>query len=358
MPASPCVATEPGHEDGPALAPDILSHAPHLSALRTVISWMLGVLALVAVIVAAAQYGSLSRTFAIARETSPRWLLLAFAAQAMTYVCSAAVWWCVLKAAGHPRRLFRLMGLGVAKVFTDQLLPSGGLSGNLLVVASLLRRQIPAPVAMAALLIGMTSFYAAYLAVAVAAAVLLWLHNRQSAALSGLIAAFLVLAVVLPGLVYWVRRGVARRLPGWATRIPLLPMLMRAMADAPASLLRDPRLLAEAVALQLSIFLLDATTLWLVMQSGDHAVAFWIPFVALIVASIIATIGPMPLGLGTFEGGAIGMLHLLGVPVETALAATMLLRGLTFWLPMLPGLWLARREIPQRARLTTGQATR
>jgi uncharacterized membrane protein YbhN (UPF0104 family) len=39
------------------------------------------------------------------------------------------------------------------------------------------------------------------------------------------------------------------------------------------------------------------------------------------------------------------MLSLLGVAIETALAATLLLRGLTFWLPMVPGLWLAKREI-------------
>jgi glycosyltransferase 2 family protein len=39
------------------------------------------------------------------------------------------------------------------------------------------------------------------------------------------------------------------------------------------------------------------------------------------------------------------MLSLLGVAIETALAVTLLQRGRTFWLPMLPGLWLARREI-------------
>jgi len=31
--------------------------------------------------------------------------------------------------------------------------------------------------------------------------------------------------------------------------------------------------------------------------------------------------------------------------LEAALTATLLLRGLTFWLPMLPGLWIARREL-------------
>jgi Mg2+-importing ATPase len=36
---------------------------------------------------------------------------------------------------------------------------------------------------------------------------------------------------------------------------------------------------------------------------------------------------------------------MVGVPVAVALAATLLFRGLSFWLPMLPGLWLAHREL-------------
>ena len=45
------------------------------------------------------------------------------------------------------------------------------------------------------------------------------------------------------------------------------------------------------------------------------------------------------------EAACVGMLSLLGVAIEATLAATLLLRGLTFWLPMVPGLWLAKREI-------------
>ena len=63
------------------------------------------------------------------------------------------------------------------------------------------------------------------------------------------------------------------------------------------------------------------------------------------MASMAATLGPIPLGLGTFEAARVGMLNLLGVSVEAALAGTLMLRGLTFWLPMLPGIWLARREL-------------
>jgi hypothetical protein len=39
------------------------------------------------------------------------------------------------------------------------------------------------------------------------------------------------------------------------------------------------------------------------------------------------------------------MLGVLGVPVEAALAATLLLRGFTLWLPMFPDMWLARRAL-------------
>jgi hypothetical protein len=47
------------------------------------------------------------------------------------------------------------------------------------------------------------------------------------------------------------------------------------------------------------------------------------------------------------------MLTLTGTPLEAALTATLLLRGLTFWLPMVPGLWIARRELGSHARAAT-----
>ena len=104
-------------------------------------------------------------------------------------------------------------------------------------------------------------------------------------------------------------------------------------------------MLGETVILELAVFALDALTLWLVFRALGDTPAIWVPFVSFIMASMAATLGPIPLGLGTFEAACVGMLSLLGVAIEAALAATLLLRGLTFWLPMAPGLWLARREI-------------
>jgi uncharacterized protein (TIRG00374 family) len=93
------------------------------------------------------------------------------------------------------------------------------------------------------------------------------------------------------------------------------------------------------------VFLLDALTLWLAFQALGQPTAAWIALAGFMVGSIAETVDPNPLGLGTFEASATGMLTLLGVPIEPALSATLLLRALTFWLPMVPGMWIARHEL-------------
>lgn len=58
---------------------------------------------------------------------------------------------------------------------------------------------------------------------------------------------------------------------------------------------------------------------------------------------LAVTLGPIPLGLGSFELVCTASLKLLGVPIEAALAGTLMLRVMTLWLPLLPGLFLMRR---------------
>jgi uncharacterized membrane protein YbhN (UPF0104 family) len=116
----------------------------------------------------------------------------------------------------------------------------------------------------------------------------------------------------------WVRPAARRR-----------PPLLKAMAEAPTGLLHDPVLLAETVNLEFAVFALDALPLWLAFRALSDSPAIWIAHVCFIMASMAAaTLGPIPLGLGTSEAACVGMLSLLDVAIETALAATLLLRGL------------------------------
>ena len=117
----------------------------------------------------------------------------------------------------------------------------------------------------------------------------------------------------------------------------------------PSGILRDPVLILKNTCFEAGIFLLDALTLWAILFSIGQPVPFMVPFTVFIAASVVGTVSPVPTGLGTFEAVAVATLGILHVPIEAALTATLLLRGFTFWLPMLPGLIMAKKEIGGKA---------
>jgi hypothetical protein len=65
---------------------------------------------------------------------------------------------------------------GIAKLFTDQVVPSGGVSGAILVARGLVRRGVPTNIAMAVLLVGLVAYFGAYLASVLASLGILWLY--------------------------------------------------------------------------------------------------------------------------------------------------------------------------------------
>jgi uncharacterized membrane protein YbhN (UPF0104 family) len=94
---------------------------------------------------------------------------------------------------------------------------------------------------------------------------------------------------------------------------------------------RDPRLLGA-----LAWWGFDICVLWAMF----HAFGKPPPFTVIWMAYFVGTLGnllPLPGGLGGVEGGMIGALAAFGVNVETAVLAVLSYRGVSFWLPTLPG---------------------
>lgn len=117
---------------------------------------------------------------------------------------------------------------------------------------------------------------------------------------------------------------------------------MRTVGEAPPESLRDGSLILKVAGFNALVFLADAATLWASVRALGQALPFATAFIALVMASIVVTLGPVPLGLGSFEATSTAMLHHLGVPLAAAFAGTMLTRLFTLWLPLLPGLILLR----------------
>jgi uncharacterized membrane protein YbhN (UPF0104 family) len=315
------------------------------SPWKTAGFWLFGLLALSAVVLVVLRIGELERFAELARGAETRWLLLAAALQLLTYVCAASVWHAALARIGQRRPLRSLVPLGLAKLFADQAMPSGGVSGTLLVIRGLARRGVPMHLAMGALLVGLVSYYSAYGLAALGALVLLQLHHAVGPAVVAVAAVFALFVVGIPVLVLSLRRFNGGPWLDRLRRVPAAASLLEAINTAPSDLLRDPVLMLKTTGLQLAVFLLDAATLYVMLRALDQAASPLSAFASFMVANVVATVGPISLGLGAFEGAAVVVLNATGVSIETALAATLLLRGFTFWLPMLPGLWLARREL-------------
>jgi uncharacterized protein (TIRG00374 family) len=283
----------------------------------------------------------------MARGATPGWLVAAAVLQAGTYLAQVGMWRRVLVAQDAPLPVADIVPLALAKQFTDQMLPAG-FTGSLLAVRGLNRRGTPWGAAAAAVLVSFVGYYVAY-AIAVAGALTaLWVRGGLDRAILGAATVFAAVAIAIPTGILWLHRSARRRIPRWLRwmrRVPGASRLRSAIADIPPAAFRNRRLLAETAALALVVFALDTATLSVILRALGGSTDLAAAFTALVLASVTTTIGLTPGGLGTFEAAAVGTLHVFGIPIDRALAAALLLRGFTFWLPILPGALFTRREL-------------
>jgi uncharacterized membrane protein YbhN (UPF0104 family) len=129
---------------------------------------------------------------------NPAWFLVAAGCQVGTYICAGAVWHGVLHRAGVPIRIRTLVPLGLAKLFVDQIVPTAGVGGTMLVVHGLVRRGVPPPLATAALLVDLLSFYAAHALAVLLALGIIWVHHDLPPVLLILAVLFAIIAVGIP----------------------------------------------------------------------------------------------------------------------------------------------------------------
>ena len=260
----PLVAASPV----PAVTRSIAAGAGRLA----IASWLLGLLLLVAVVVVGLHLGEINQVVALLGGLRLPWLLAALVLQAATYACAAAVWQCVLTRAGQRQTVAGLMPLSLAKLFTDQAIPSGGLSGNILFVHAMRRRGVPAAPAMAALAVSMISHCLANLPLALLVGIVLARRGLLNPALAALLGAYAVFAMLIASAVWAVVTG--HGLPRWlpARRFPRAAHLLDALARTTPGMLRW-RVMLPAAALQAAIVLCDAATLWVMLWALGQAVA-------------------------------------------------------------------------------------
>lgn len=313
-------------------------------------TWFLGLLTVAALVFLVLRFGDLEAFGRSLRHARPAWLAVALLLQGATYLCVSAGWNRVLTQAGAPQPIGRLVPIAITKLFADQVLPSAGIGGNVVLIDQLVTIGVPRSAAVAALLVSMVANYLAYAILAVAMLILLWMHGEATPLLVGLVTTFLLVALAIPSLALWLRSRGSRPLPRRVERLKPLARLLHVIGEAPRTLIMDRRLLSGVALYNGMVFLADAATLSLCLLALGVPFSPATIFTAFMSASIVVTLAPIPLGLGGFEATCTAMLSVLGIPSSVALAGTLMFRGLSLWLPLALGLALIRRAASARSR--------
>ena len=310
--------------------------------LNNWLAWMLGAAVLAAVVIAALHFSEQREFARLLAQAKPGWLLVAIVLQAATYLAQAEVIRGASQATGVflPRRW--LYQLSLTKLFLDQALPSAGLSSTVVIVKALQQRAVPRNSAAACAVINIGSYHAAYVVTLLVALAITSVLRETNLVLISMSALFIAFALALTvGIVVLAGRRV--RTGARLTRLPIIKGVVNLLQDADATLVRNPRVFCAAAAWQGAIFLLDAATVWACIRSVGATAPADAVFASFMISSLVRTMGVVPGGLGTYEAASVLTLRSVGVSVPVGLSATLIFRGFSFWMPMLPGLWFSRR---------------
>jgi Mg2+-importing ATPase len=318
--------------------------------------WILGVALLTVVVIAALHYSEQEKILRLMQRAHPWWLVAAIVLQILTYVTESGIWLRVGEASGSRLSRHKAFELSVAKLFVDQAIPSAGVGSGIFVAKALEQRSMPDRAVKAAVLLNFASFYLSYVVAMIIALFIMVRHGHVHRVVLGTAVASLVFALAVSALLLAASGHGLNRVTGWLKRLPVLRKMYAYLATADPKIVRGPRILRDTILLQLAIVTLDVGTIWTLIASLGIKAPIGAVFTSFMIASMVRMMGIVPGGLGTFEASMVLMLRLAGIDLPVALSTTLLFRGLSFWLPMLPGWWLAHRAVTpsSSSRKSTG----
>ncbi len=327
--------------------------------ISRLIAVLVGVSALAALVLFIANSGDITAFARQAANASAGPLAAALAVQTLPYLFAAYVWFLFLKSMGSELKLRSLIPLSLAKLFADQALPSGGLSGAAFFLFALTKRGVPDKTAFRTFVFTTSAYFLAFLVTAIISLIALSTAEKAPPALSASVSAFagvFLLATIITGLVVLYK---PERAPPFIRKHRLTAKAAEFLGAAIHDIRTMPALFAKMTAILIAVRAIDGLTLMLISHAIGAPIAYTTGFIAVATASIAATIGPVPMGLGTFEAGMIASLNVFGASMEDALTITLIYRGLTLWLPLLPGFLIIQREfLNQPSDNNTGRQQR
>ena len=305
---------------------------------------IIGLFILAGVIYIALHLGEGEEFLHLLVQANPIWIGVGVLEQAATYVALGAVWWIVVRHFNVKISLGALTALSLAKFSLEKIIPSAGFGGSLLLVRSVEGRGAPDCVASATLLVDVLSNYVARAISIVIAVAIIWFAQGLSWVVVIVCGMFILFAAGILGGIFWFTSVPIEKIPKIILKIPAIGPVVKSISEAPAEATHNKKLFWGATGLQLLIIVLDAATLDAMLRSIGYSSSPEKVFASFSIAGVASMVSLIPGGIGAFEGVQVLMLGLLRVPINAGLAATLMLRALVLWIPMIPGFFILKRE--------------
>jgi hypothetical protein len=290
-----------------------------------------------------------------------RFLLLALVVQIIWFINVAASYRVIFQAIGIEEKFERLLLLASATYFANVVAPTAGVSGMALLIHEARQRGYSTGRVTAAGVIYLLADYAGFLCIlSLGIIVLLRRHNLNVAEI--LASAILVLvAVAIAALMYlgmhsaqtlgsllaWIARRINALLWVFFHRPYLSEMRAHLFAleleEGLREIRKNPKNLFPALLLALTNKTLLISILFLVFLSFKAPLSIGTLVAGFSVAYLFLIVSPAPAGIGVVEGVMTLVLGSMYIPLGTAVLISLTYRGITFWLPLLFGLFAFRR---------------
>lgn len=332
----------PDEESTTELIPQQKLHVPKMM-------WVIGILVPLILLIFVWIHAEEGKQFALLLEhAEPMWILLILPFQLGTYAAAGLVWEQSIRRSGTRLPIRKLARLSIERLSVDQVVPTGGVAGSMVVIASIKHMGVKAHTAVETFFVDVLSYYAAHaLATAVAVAVLFSHHSISTVVEYG-VGVFGIFFAVVTSAVWWFVGHPQWKPPHFLLRLKSIASFFSMAHEVSPERVRSVSLLARATFFQLCVFVCDAATLWCAMRAIGGHVTLPVAFTAYVIGSVIGMISFLPGGVGGFEAGMVATLTICGAPLGAAVTATLLVRGFTLWLPLVPGLYFTQHSLRSR----------
>jgi uncharacterized protein (TIRG00374 family) len=312
--------------------------------------WRYGIaaLGLLAVVALALRFARLDELWRLLAHANLWWLAGAVLFKLLTPLGTAAIYQRVLRLLGYHLSLRSLWLTAQVAIFVNVASPIGPLAMSAFLLYAFRRRGLPAgATTLAAVLDGLT-YEIAFVGLVGFGLGYLFSHGELQVRQIREVAP-LALLLVLGGLYLWGlqrdRSDLTRtlvRVQGWLARKlrrswreSRLLSFIDDLYRGKALLIEHPSEFARLLLYQVGVLLLDVLTLNCAIRALGSAPHISSVLLGNVLATFFASVAPLPGGGGTYEATLVLTLSRLGVPLETAIGATLIYRMLTFWLPLL-----------------------